>query len=153
MVSFDVKSLYTSLPIQRTLRVVRECLQREEAWESMTILSAEEIIKLLEVCLTSTYFTFQNNRLSDGVAMGSPVPSVVANIFMEDLEQKAVNTAGECGPCMWRRHVDDVFSILLRKNVERFLEDLTAMDDNITFTVERERDGKLPFLDVSVKRT
>ena len=115
MVSFDVKSLYTSLPKQRTLRVVRECLQRKEAWESMTILSAEEIIKLLEVCLTSTYFTFQNNfyRLSDRVEMSSPVSSVVANIFMEDFEQKAVTTARERGPRMWRCYVDDVFFFFL----------------------------------------
>ena len=45
------------------------------------------------------------------------------------------------------------FSILLRKNDERFLNPLNAMADNITFTVERERDGKLLFLDVSVKWT
>ena len=109
----------------------------------MTVLSAEEIFKLLELCLTPTYSTFQNNfyRLSGGVAMGSPVSSVVANISIEDLEQKAVTTAGERGPRMWRRYVDDVFSLLLRKNVEPFLNHLNAMDDNITFTVERKRDG------------
>ena len=51
---------------------------------------------LLEICLTSTYFVFQEKyyRLSDGVAMGSPVSSVVANLFMERLEKDALRPAG-----------------------------------------------------------
>lgn len=47
------------------------------------------LLELLEVCLRSTYFSFQNRfyRLKDGVASGLPVALVVAKIFIDDLEE------------------------------------------------------------------
>ena len=52
-----------------------------------TTLTAKEAVELLRICLTSTYFLFEGKfyRLAGGVAMGSPVSSVVANLFMENL--------------------------------------------------------------------
>ena len=78
------------------LEFVRECLRNDETLESRTPFKADVVTELLEICLTSTYFTFQgkNYRLTDGVAMGSLVSSVVANIFMEDFEETAISTAG-----------------------------------------------------------
>ena len=86
MVSFDVKALYMSLPVKRTLAVVKSKLESDGSLSERTPLSAAEITDLLEICLTSNYFSFRGKyyRLADGVAMGSPVPSVVANLFMED---------------------------------------------------------------------
>ena len=57
----------------------------------------------------STYNLNNFYRLSDGVEMSSPVSWVVANIFMEDLEQKVVTTAEELGPRMLGRYEDVVF--------------------------------------------
>ena len=85
--------------------------------------------------------------------MGSPVSSVVANIFVEDFEERAISMAGQLELSIWRRYVDDVFSILKRKNVERFLSHVNQLDEQISFTVEREEDGCLPFLDVAMERT
>ena len=90
-----MSSLYTSLPIKRTIEVVRSRLEQDDTLGERTPLSADEAVMLLEICLTSTHFSFQGKycRLTGGVAMGSPVSSVVANLFMESLEEKAMNTA------------------------------------------------------------
>ena len=154
MVSFDVKSLYTSLPIGRTLDVVRERLRLDETLDCRTPLNADELVGLLEICLTSTYFVFQERyyRLSDGVAMGSPVSSVVANIFMEHVEETALVTAKELKPRIWRRYVDDVFSVLKRVHVAAFLNHLNQVDEQINFTIEEEENSRLPFMDVNVER-
>ena len=154
MVSFDVKALYTSLPVGRALEVVRARLRNDNGLEGRTPFTADELADLLEICLTSTYFVFQEKyyRLADGVAMGSPVSSVVANMFMEHFEERAISTAGLMKPRVWRRYVDDVFSILKRVDVGDFLRHLNQLDEQIEFTVEREQDGCLPFLDVAVER-
>ena len=83
MVSFDVRALYTSLPLTRTIDVVRKRLEEDDSWTHGTPLQSSHIVELLDLCLTSTYFSFQDRFywIKDGVAMGSPVSSVVANIF------------------------------------------------------------------------
>ena len=85
--------------------------------------------------------------------MGSPVSSVVANLFMEDFEERAMAEAGNLRPSSWDRYVDDVFSICKKDYVEVFLHYLNGRDPNIQFTMEMERDGMLPFLDIQAQRT
>ena len=110
MVSFDVKSLYTSLPVKRTIVVVREKLEKDDDLQNRTPLTAEEISTLPEICLTLTYFTLQGlfYHLTDGAAMGSQVSSVVANIYMEHLEKNSSAMVTYCAR-VWKRYVDDVF--------------------------------------------
>ena len=84
--------------------------------------------------------------------MGSPVSSIVANLFMESLESRAIRTAGQLRPKMWRRYVDDVFSIVKRMKAKALLTHLNGMDDQIEFTLETEQGGLLSFLDVAVRR-
>ena len=59
------------------------------------VMDVEDIILLLEFCLKNTYFSFQGQFYEqvDVAAMGSPVSPIVANLYMEYLEQKALSTA------------------------------------------------------------
>ena len=54
-----------------------------------------DIILLLKFCLKNTYFSFQDQFYEqvEGAAMGSPVSPIVANLYMEYLEQKALSIA------------------------------------------------------------
>ena len=65
------------------------------SWCEKTTLSIIQFVELLELCLRSTYFTFRERfyKLTDGVAMGSPVSSVMANILIERLEEVALRSA------------------------------------------------------------
>ena len=59
------------------------------------VTEVSDIILLLEFCLKNTYFSFQDQFYEqvEGAAMGSPVSPIVANLYMEYLEQKALSTA------------------------------------------------------------
>ena len=59
------------------------------------VVEVGDIILLLEFCLKNTYFSFQDQFYEqvEGAAMGSPVSPIVANLYMEYLEQKALSTA------------------------------------------------------------
>ena len=52
-----------------------------------------------------------------GAAMGSPLSPIVANLFMEDLETKALATAPST-PNIWKRYVDDTFTIIQKADKE-----------------------------------
>ena len=112
-----------------------------------------DIILLLEFCLKNTYFSFQGQFYEqvEGAAMVSPVSSIVANLYMEYLEQKALSTA-PIPPRFWHRYVDDTFVIHKKVNKQGFLQHINSVDPAIKFTVEdNKEDGSIPFLDTIVK--
>ena len=86
-----------------------------------------------------------------GTAMGSPVSVVVANLVMKEIECRALSSF-HTPPHFWWRYVDDKCTVLPRDLVESFHEHLNSIDPNIQFTVERESEGQLPFLDVLLTR-
>ena len=56
-------------------------------------------------------------------------------------------------PLFWKRYVDDVISAVSKNEVENLLSHLNSVEPSIQFTVEREQDRRLSFLDLNVYRT
>ena len=121
MMSFDVKALFTSIPIQPTLKVIKKLLEGDTSLHQRTIMTVKHIYCLLEFCLTNTYFSFQGKlyEQTEGAAMGSPISPIVANIFMEDFETRALATS-PCTPKIWKRFVDDAFTVIKENQKEAF---------------------------------
>ena len=76
---------------------------------------------------------------------------LIANLYMESFEEQAITTSSY-EPRIWKRHVDDTFTILDRENVDDFLQHLNNQQPSIRFTMETEKDNKLAFLDTAVLR-
>ena len=74
MMSFDVKALFTSIPIQPALKIIKQLLEEDKNLHHRTIMSVKHISCLLECCLTNTYFSFQDKlyEQKEGAAMGLP---------------------------------------------------------------------------------
>ena len=156
LVSFDVKSLYTSVPIEPALQAVGTLLENDQSvysWSNGTNLKSEEILHLLEICLRESSFKFRGQfyEMTNGLAMGCPVSPIVANIFMSQLEEKAINDMPS-KPSLWLRFVDDVLAIVKRRALQVTLETLNAQHDDIAFTMEVEENGQLPYLDARIAR-
>ncbi|KAI5644679.1 hypothetical protein NE865_03331 [Phthorimaea operculella] len=83
LVSFDVESLFTNVPIKECLKVIEGRLIDKGI--------PKRYNTLLEQCLEGNYFLYHEQYYLqiDGVAMGSPVAPVIANIWMEYFEELA----------------------------------------------------------------
>ena len=83
IISYDVASLFTSVPIQPALKIIQQSLVTEQDLHNRTSKSIQQIISLLEFSLTSTTFVFQGQyyQQMEGAAMGSPLSPIVPNIF------------------------------------------------------------------------
>ena len=66
-------------------------LEQDQELQQRTCLSIENILSLLEFCINSTYFSFQGKFYEqlEGVAMGSPLSPIVANLYIESFEVEA----------------------------------------------------------------
>ena len=93
--SYDVTSLFTSVPIDAALSIIKDLLEKGEKLNYRTVLSVQNIMELFGFCLNNTYFSFQNKfyKQVEGGAMGSPVSPIVANLYMEHFEGKALASA------------------------------------------------------------
>ncbi|XP_071453466.1 uncharacterized protein [Hetaerina americana] len=85
--------------------------------------------------------------------MGSPLSPAIANFFMEDFEEKALNSAPMRPKCFFR-YVDDTFIIWPHglNTLNAFLEHMNNQHPNIRFTMEIEKNHRRPFLDILIHR-
>ena len=155
LVSFDVKSLFTQIPIDDALVIIAEKVQNDDTLIERTTLSATTVCELVEECLRSTYFQYRQSywEQTEGSPMGSPLSPIIANLYMEAFEQKAIRLATD-KPKLWFRYVDDTF-VIWQHNLEcldNFHKHLNSLNNSIEFTMETEKNRKLPFLDVMVTK-
>ena len=65
--------------------------------------------------------------------MGSPLSPVAVNLFMEWLEDKAIDTDPEgCKPKIWKRYVDDVLEIIDRGQMQNLTDHLNQLTPQVT---------------------
>ena len=83
--------------------------------------------------------------------MGSPVSVSVANLVMEDVEERALASFDIQLP-FWKRYVDDTCTVVLKDRVQDLLQHLNGIEESINFIVEVENEGCIPFLDVVISR-
>ena len=86
----------------------------------------------------------------EGLATGSPLSLVLGNIYMEYFEEMALGYTS-LKPSMWLRYVDDTFILWPhQEDVQTLLDHVNSIQPSIQFTMEKEQDNKLPFLNVLV---
>ena len=107
-VSFDVESLFTNVPLKKTIEIIftRVCSEKKI---SKTF--------LLDAC-TKTTFSFNNELYEqiDGVSMGSPLGSLMANVIMTELKRVVVKDLFNKEYLkFYIRYMDDMLVLMIKK--------------------------------------
>ena len=149
LVSFDVTSLFTRVPVHDLLSFLSEELDNFDL-----PFPSDMIIELIKLCIIDSKFVFQEKFYIQkfGMAMGNPLSPVLSNLYMEYYEKRLLPSILPNG-VTWNRYVDDIVCVWpVSEDVEVFLYKLNGLVLSIKFTFEEEKDGILPFLDVSIHR-
>ncbi|KAI5642939.1 reverse transcriptase (RNA-dependent DNA polymerase) domain-containing protein [Phthorimaea operculella] len=150
LVSFDVKNLFPSIPIDECKSAISEMLI-ESRMEPQQIIDLQHTIS---VCLEQNYFTFNNTiyKQNQGLAMGSPLSPICADIYMHMFEKEILrHKVYKENIIYWFRYVDDILCVWNgpKDDINNFLTYINSINPNIQFTVEIG--GKeLNFLDLTI---
>ena len=151
LVSFDVVSLFTNVPLKRTINIIADRIYREKLIE--TKLRKHTLKKLIADCCTKTTFSCNDTLYEqiDGVCMGSALGPVLANIIMTELEKLVLPKLIESGIIQFYiRYVDDTLVLIKEDKINEVLNAFNAFDRNLDFTVDEFDDELIHFLDLNV---
>jgi len=146
LVSFDVVSLFTNVPLDLALHSI------EKRWihiEHSTKITKNEFLTAVRFVILSTYFTFNDiiYKQTYGTPMGSPLSPILADLVMQDLESNVLNSINVQLP-FYYRYVDDIIFATQDTNVSYILEAFNNYHQRIKFTMEKENNRCLSFLDI-----
>ena len=133
MISFDVKNLFINVPLKETVDIILTKVYDEKKIDAKI---PKSILKeLLYLCTKHVHFKFNDEIYiqCDGVAIGSALGPLLANIFMISLEDNSLPKL-ELDLRNWKRYVDDTFAYVLPDKIDMILHELSLYHRNIKFT-------------------
>ena len=157
MISFDIESLFTNIPVDETIDVICNKLYFTNP-RLRPFIPEHYFRELLAHATKYTHFLFNNKYYdqADGVSMGTPLAAIFAEIFMAYFEEQHLPdlfNEKDSKLLAWRRYVDDTFTIFKADaDVDEIHQLLNTFHPCIRFTVEPEKNYTISFLDVLVKR-
>lgn len=150
LVSFDVTSLFTNIPISLVIEII------QNNWnliEHNTTIPKTEFINALKWVFNTVYFTYNGicYQQINGTPMGSSLSPIIAEIIMNEIIRYVI---GNCHGTIKAIHsyVDDIFAIVEGNNISKVLDLFNRYHQKLDFTYEIETNNTLPFLDTLVIR-
>ena len=148
LVSYDIASLFTNVPLKDAVAIAADLLP------DSSCLSKNVFKELLLLCSHNTLLTFEDKTYlqCDGVAMGSPVGPLLANIYVNHLEKQLRNAPVRIK--YYRRYVDDTLVMVdSHDDAKKVLDWLNSLS-TLVFTMElSDSSGDIHFLDLNIKRS
>lgn len=149
--SYDVTALYPSVPIDFSILLLKAWLTLNNVVGSLN----DAYVDLARICMKQNIFIFRGKfyKQFDGTCIGNSLSSFVAECFMcwfeSSLEKHPMF------PRVYFRFVDDIYAVQNKRRfdaVKKLFEDQmdTAKIGAIRFTIERQQNNELPFLNTLV---
>ena len=141
ILSLDISSLFTNVPLDETIEYLCEYIEKNDKQIGLPI---SDLKQLLYFCTKNVQFLFNNQiyRQRDGVAMGSPLGPLLADVFLGKIESTKLN--GFIDKCtIYKRYVDDIFCVIEEQvNPDEILNVINSVPSNLQFTCETENNER-----------
>lgn len=133
----DISSLYTNIPQDVGIDVV--CRYYEDHYEHKLTILTSDLQELMRLILEENSFKFNGKHFvqTHDIAMGTKMAVAFSVIFMADLEKQLL-AANPLKPLLWKRFIDDIFSLwnIPTEEVSIFVNFANLFHPAIKFTCE-----------------
>ena len=104
LISFDVESLFTNIPLNETIDIAVHLIFKHNPKFSI---KKTDLKKLFSFATSETHFLFNGKFYVqvDGVAMGSPLAPILANLFLGFHEETWLNNFDKADILLYRHNV------------------------------------------------
>ena len=137
MASLAVSSLFTNIPLDENIDICIGNLYNGN--KNSPNMPKNDFRNFLNIATKESSFKCNNKYYNkvDGVAMGSPLGPVLANIFMCSFESKWLRGCpNDFKPASYRSYVDDIFALFSSTDhADKFKKYLSPKHPNISFSL------------------
>lgn len=152
--SLDITNMYRKIPSSQYKRIITDLLIQTKTNPCISV----DILRLLNTVLRHNYFTFNNKifKQTFGLAMGSPLSPLLAEVFMAQYEEVILSSVlASKHVNFWYRYVDDVIICFdgTTRQFDRVLNYINSVNPRIQLTFEIELDNRLDYLDLTIIRS
>ena len=145
MVSFDVSSLYTNVPVMEAIDTCTDLLYNSDHNKPPVDRETFKALAQISSCNVLMLTHDGYRKQTDGLAMGSPPAPHLANGWMSKHDAKIQE-----GSKIYSRYMDDVLRDSHRDKIDDKLLEINNFHPSLKFTIERENKGSIPFLDMLI---
>ena len=105
----------------------------------------DTFVKLAEMSSLNVIMSTHHGyyKQTDGLAMGSPPAPYLANIWLSNFDPVISERAK-----LYQRYMDDILTVIKKSMIDSKLVEINQLHENLKFTIEKESEGRLPFLDL-----
>ena len=153
--TLDVVSLYTNIPVDHAIEVLKQLIQ-----ENIDLFPRKDLadfmIEMLEFVLKHNVMEYKQMVFKQifGIAMGTPLAPVLANLYLAFLERTLQAKAVESNimwPILYKRFIDDCFIIYQgnKTNLLKFVDLFNSLVGSITLSLQ-SFGSSVDFLDLTI---
>jgi len=151
--SLDINSIYSKIPTKNLMTNLRKLCEVNNIDDRIR----QDIRIIAQNLLGQNHFRFRDTICvqNEGLGMGAPTPSTLSEVYLKHLENNTIYDL------LIKHKVDGYFryveDILVKykddkTNIHRMLEDFNNFIPTIKFTLEKEQNNKINFLDITITK-
>ena len=146
LISYDVVSMYTNVPVLEAIQVCTDMLYNLKP-DKRPKIDKDTFIQLCEIATCKVVMLTHNGYYTqeEGLAMGSPPAPHLANGWLSQYDDSLKGDSK-----LYERYMDDIIKEEKKENIALKLKESNDLHPKLSFTVEREKNGTLPVLDMMI---
>ncbi|XP_075150624.1 uncharacterized protein LOC142224722 [Haematobia irritans] len=127
-------------------------------WDKLkeyTKIPKQKILQILQFCLNDNNYFKQDDTFyhqTYGMPMGNPLSPTIANIVLDNLLDEVILelNSKNIKIKLITKYVDDLLAIINKDDEQEIMKLLNSYHTKIQFTIEKEKNGEIPYLDMKM---